>query len=289
MAGRELESFLRRLRRVLSSQGAEGVSDSQLLARFVQHRDEEAFELLVWRHGLMVLNVCRRMVHHEQDAEDAFQATFLALARKAEAIGKRESVGSWLYKFAYRIALRAKSADSSRLLTQVPLPEPSSRVPLNELLDREFSTAIDEEIQRLPEKYRAALVLCHLEGQTIESAARSLACPPATRRHLVRARPGFTAPPPSSEGVRCLGCGRGAEHHRDTFGGAGKFDCGGRHAWHDGESSRCGNHFRLCGRLDERSIPSHVLDPMVHYLRDPYHPEPSRRRRGFSRSSRSGR
>jgi RNA polymerase sigma factor (sigma-70 family) len=189
MAGAQLETFLRRLRRVLGPQGAEGASDAQLLARFVHHRDDEAFELLVWRHGLMVLNVCRRVSRHEHDAEDAFQATFLALARKAGTIGKRESVGSWLYKVAYRVALRVKNTIPMQSLTAEPLPEPLSREPVNQLLDRELSAAIDEEIQRLPEKYRVALVLCHLEGQTIESAARSLHCPPGTvGTWLARAR-----------------------------------------------------------------------------------------------------
>jgi RNA polymerase sigma factor (sigma-70 family) len=189
MAGAQLEMFLRRMRRVLGPQSAEGANDAQLLARFLQHRDEEAFELLVWRHGLMVLNVCRRVLRHEHDAEDAFQATFLALSRKAGTIGKRESVGSWLYKVAYRIALRARNTVSLRSLTEKPLPDPSSREPIRNYLDHEFSTAIDEEIQRLPEKYRVALVLCYLEGQTIESAARSLNCPSGTvGTWLARAR-----------------------------------------------------------------------------------------------------
>lgn len=189
MSNAQLNSFLRHLRRVLRPAAAEGVSDAQLLQRFVQQRDQQAFELLVWRHGLMVLNVCRRVLHHEHDAEDVFQATFLTLARKANTIGKRESLGSWLYKVAYRIALRAKNTIPLRSLSAEPLPDPSNREPIDDLLWREFAAAVDEEIHRLPEKYRAALVLCHLEGQTIESAARGLACPPATvGTWLARAR-----------------------------------------------------------------------------------------------------
>jgi RNA polymerase sigma factor (sigma-70 family) len=180
MEGTQLETFLRRLRRVLGPHGAEKVSDAQLLERYLQHRDEQAFELIVWRHGLMVLNLCRRILRHEQDAEDAFQATFLALGRKAGAIGKRDSVGSWLYKVAYRVALRARNLAPTRSLNEGPLPDPFCREPIKDLLTREISEAIEKEIQRLPEKYRLALVLCHLEGQTIESAARSLDCPPAT-------------------------------------------------------------------------------------------------------------
>ncbi|HTU21702.1 MAG TPA: sigma-70 family RNA polymerase sigma factor [Gemmataceae bacterium] len=189
MSSAQLSSFLRHLRRVLHPAAAEGASDAHLLQRFVQERDQQAFELLIWRHGLMVLNVCRRVLHHEHDAEDAFQATFLALARKADAIGKRESLGSWLYKVAYRIALRARNTIPLRSLREEPLPDPSSREPINDLLWRELAAAVDEEIHRLPEKYRVALVLCHLEGQTIESAARGLACPSATvGTRLARAR-----------------------------------------------------------------------------------------------------
>jgi RNA polymerase sigma factor (sigma-70 family) len=180
MANRQLSMFLRRLRRVVLLSSAGGPSDSELLQRFVQGRDEEAFELLVWRHGAMVLNVCRRVLRREHDAEDAFQATFLTLVRKAGAIGKREAVGSWLYKVAYRIALRARGAASSRSLPEAPLPDPSSTEPIDDLLWREFGAAMDEEIHRLPNRYQAAVVLCHLEGQTIESAARTLDCPSGT-------------------------------------------------------------------------------------------------------------
>src|SRR5438067_13297002 len=83
-------------------------SDAELLGRFIAARDQAAFELLIWRHGGLVLNLCRRMLRHEQDAEDAFQATFLTLARKGHAIGRRETVGSWLYRVAFRVALRVR-------------------------------------------------------------------------------------------------------------------------------------------------------------------------------------
>src|SRR5271168_4363745 len=86
------------------------LTDGQLLARFVAARDEIAFAALVRRHGPMVLGVCRRLLHHTQDAEDAFQATFLVLSRKAASLGKRELVGNWLYGTAYRAALEAKAA-----------------------------------------------------------------------------------------------------------------------------------------------------------------------------------
>src|ERR1700676_2033871 len=96
------------LRRLLGPASAGGLSDEHLLERFVAWRDEAAFEVLVWRHGPLVLGVCRHVLRHQQDAEDAFQAPFLVLVRKASSIGKREAVGSWLYRVAYRVALRAK-------------------------------------------------------------------------------------------------------------------------------------------------------------------------------------
>jgi RNA polymerase sigma factor (sigma-70 family) len=188
MARGQLNTFLRRLRHVVRPR-PDGPSDGQLLERFVQGRDAEAFELLVWRHGAMVMNVGLRVLRRLHDAEDAFQATFLTLARKAGTIGKGESVGSWLYKVAYRIALRSRNTAPTRSLPREPLPDASSAEPIADLLWRELHSVLDEEINQLPDKYRAAFVLCHLEGQTIEAAARSLGCPPATvGTRLARAR-----------------------------------------------------------------------------------------------------
>src|SRR5690348_5613130 len=114
MADEPLRILLRRLRRATDPDGDESPSDAQLLERFITGRDQGAFELLVWRHGTMVLNLCRRLLRHEEDAEDVFQATFLVLARKAGSIGKRQACASWLYKVAYRVALAARSAASRR-------------------------------------------------------------------------------------------------------------------------------------------------------------------------------
>src|SRR5262249_56064660 len=94
--------------------GPERVSDGQLLDRFLNRRDQAAFEVLVWRHGSMVLGVCRRILRDSHEAEDAFQATFLALVRKADTIGRRDSLASWLYRVAYRIALRARASAAKR-------------------------------------------------------------------------------------------------------------------------------------------------------------------------------
>jgi RND family efflux transporter MFP subunit len=175
---RSLGTFLRHLRRGLEANQARGLDDAQLLERFVRDREEAAFEVLVWRHAPMVLGVCRRVLRDEQDAEDAFQATFLALVRKAGSIGRREALGSWLYKVAYRVALRSRGQvwargqrhDVERLGAD-PGPEPGAE---------ELRRVLDEEVGRLPARHRAAFVLCYLEGRTQEAAARQLGCAPGT-------------------------------------------------------------------------------------------------------------
>jgi RNA polymerase sigma factor (sigma-70 family) len=153
--------------------------DGQLLARFVAARDECAFAALVHRHGPMVLGVCRRLLQHEQDAEDAFQATFLVLARRARSVVKRESVGSWLYGVAYRIALQAKVVRARRRarekqVAEMPHPEVRPAEP------QDWLPILDRELARLPEKYRAALVLCDLEGLPRKEAASQLGVPEGT-------------------------------------------------------------------------------------------------------------
>jgi RNA polymerase sigma factor (sigma-70 family) len=189
MASGQFSTLFRHLRRVAHPRAAGDLTDAQLLERFVQGRDEAAFELLVWRHGTMVLNVCLRVLRREHDAEDAFQATFLTLARKAGMIGNRESLGGWLCKVAYRVALRASTAPRLRPLPEGPLPDPAAAEPILGLLWREVRSVLDEEVGRLPARYRAVFVLCHLEGQTTEAAARALGCPPGTvGTRLARAR-----------------------------------------------------------------------------------------------------
>src|SRR5437763_674276 len=114
MANEPLRAVIQHLRRVADLKGPGRLTDAELLERFAIGRDQAAFEVLVWRHGPMVQNLCRRLLRHEHDAEDAFQATFLTLVRKAASITKREAVGSWLYKVAYRIALEANARGSKR-------------------------------------------------------------------------------------------------------------------------------------------------------------------------------
>jgi RNA polymerase sigma factor (sigma-70 family) len=151
-----------------------GPTDGQLLAAFIDHRDDAAFAALVRWHGPMVLGVCRRVVGHVHDAEDAFQATFLVLARRAAVVRPRDRVGSWLHGVAYRTALKARAIAVRRRgrELQVPdMPEPSAARP-----DPwpDLQPILDQELNGLPEYYRLPIVHCDLEGQTIVTAARLL-------------------------------------------------------------------------------------------------------------------
>lgn len=193
MALTSLPSVLEHVQRRLRPSLTRFVTDAQLLERFLRERDEAAFELLMWRHGPMVFGVCRRVLHHTQDAEDAFQATFLTLARKAATIGKRESLSGWLYMVAYRIALRARTRGARRGQKEKPLEElpidPHSCDPADATAWRELRRLLDVELSRIPEKYRTAFILCHLEGKTCEEAAEHLGCPRGTVQSRVgRAR-----------------------------------------------------------------------------------------------------
>src|SRR5262245_14585360 len=152
-------------------------TDAQLLERFVSRREEAAFAALLQRYGALVLSVCRRVLRQEQDAEDAFQATFLVLARKAVSIDKRASVGSWLYGVACRLAAKAKVATARRRARERPLPDLPAAEPVPEGIWRDLRPVLDEEVSRLPDKYRAPFVLCCLQGKTNEEAARQLGCP----------------------------------------------------------------------------------------------------------------
>src|SRR5579884_1635490 len=178
MASHLLLDFIRRLRRARSVAEGDHLSDAQLLQRFAQRRDEAAFEVLVWRHGTMVLNVARRLLRHAADAEDVFQATFLTLARKASAIRRGTSVGSWLYKVAYRLALRSRQTATRRQRYEQPGIESASTPVEND--DAEVSAVLAQEVDRLPERYRAVVVLCYLQGATTEEASRLLGCPRGT-------------------------------------------------------------------------------------------------------------
>jgi RNA polymerase sigma factor (sigma-70 family) len=192
MANESLRVLLRRLGCATAAAGTAALSDAQLLERFVARRDEAAFELLVWRHGTMVLNLCRRLLRHEQDAEDAFQASFLILARKAGSIGKRQACASWLYKVAYRVALAARTRSAERAARERACTDDLPASARTDDLWCDLRPVLDVELSRLPEKYRAAFVLCCLEGRTGAEAAEELRCPKGTvLSRLARAREGL--------------------------------------------------------------------------------------------------
>jgi RNA polymerase sigma factor (sigma-70 family) len=180
---------LRHIRGLRNAGAAHRLSDRQLLERYAARHEEAAFEALLKRHGPMVQGVCRRVLGGAHDAEDAFQATFLVLARQAGAIGRRESVGGWLYRVAYNTALKAKASAAARRRREQRPDERPATDPLADVTGRELLTALDEELQRLPEKYRAALVLCYLEGLTRDEAAGRLGVSESTlKRRLEEGR-----------------------------------------------------------------------------------------------------
>jgi RNA polymerase sigma factor (sigma-70 family) len=155
------------------AQAAADRSDAELLRCFAARREEDAFAALVRRHGPLVLSVCRRLLRQEQDAEDAFQATFLVLARKAASVRRGQSLASWLYGVARHTALRARS-DAARRSPPTKGEPRSQADPPAEAALREVQRVLDEEVSRLPEKYRAPFVLCCLEGYSRAEAARQL-------------------------------------------------------------------------------------------------------------------
>jgi RNA polymerase sigma factor (sigma-70 family) len=179
MAMSALGNFLQNLRRSMLRQDGAGLTDGELLECFINEGDESAFEALVRLHGPMVLGVCRRIVQHEEDAEDAFQATFLVLVHRAASIRPRGMVGNWLYGVAHNTALKAKAMNHRRRLKEKeaavrPRPQvsPADWEQLQALLDA--------ELRGLPDKYRAAIVHCDLESMSIGEASRQLGCPQGT-------------------------------------------------------------------------------------------------------------
>jgi RNA polymerase sigma factor (sigma-70 family) len=186
MATSHLSQTIQGLRRILLHQDGAGMSDRQLLDHFIGHRDEAAFAALVRRHGPVVWGVCCRVIGHYHDAEDAFQATFLVLARKAASIRQPEMLANWLYGVAHRTALKAKATTGKRRVREkqvsdMPEPETKQR---DAWLDLE--PLIDRELASLPDKYRIAIILCDLQGKTGKEAAHQLKIPEGTLSSRLR-------------------------------------------------------------------------------------------------------
>ena len=154
----------------------ESLADSDLLASFVQTNDQAAFESLVWRHAEMVLGVCQRITGDKQWAEDAFQATFLVLARKAKSV-RGTNVAGWLFRVAHRVSLRARRKRSVEVAYPIEPVAPATVCPAERA---ELLAIVDEEVARLPERFRLPVVLCYLGGYSTEDAARQIGCPRGT-------------------------------------------------------------------------------------------------------------
>ena len=187
MATSHLSQTIQAIRTAVLRHDGAGLNDRQLLDHFIRHRDEAAFAALMRRHGPVVWGVCRRLTGHHQDAEDAFQATFLVLARKAASVRQPEMLANWLFGVAHRTALKAKATTGKRRSreTQVSddMPEPVTQQ-RGAWVDLE--PLIDQELAALPDKYRIAIILCDLQGKTGKQAAHQLKVPEGTLSSRLR-------------------------------------------------------------------------------------------------------
>jgi RNA polymerase sigma factor (sigma-70 family) len=189
MATVPLQGTLRYLKGLVAAEQAQALDDRALLEDFLAERSEVAFAALVRRHGPMVLGLCRRLLRNEHDAEDVFQATFLVLACKAAALRRPESLGSWLFGVACRLARKARTCAGRRLRHERRASPRLAADPFDDLAGREAQALLDRELERLPEKYRAPVVLCGLEGLARDEAAHRLGLPlPTLKSRLEEAR-----------------------------------------------------------------------------------------------------
>jgi RNA polymerase sigma factor (sigma-70 family) len=154
-----------------------GLSDGQLLDRLVDRREEAIFEAIERRHGPMVWGVCRRVLRDHHDAQNAYQAAFLVLARKAASVSPREKLGNWLYGVAYQTAMKARATRAKRRAREVQMPDELVAEGVSERQRDDRLSQLDRELSRLPEKYRIPIVLCELEGKTHREAAEQLGWP----------------------------------------------------------------------------------------------------------------
>src|SRR5262249_53958576 len=188
MATTNLSDFFRRLTRGMAAETLGDHSDRQLVERALAGRDESAFQAIVQRHGPMVYRVCWRVSLHLQDAEDAFQATFLVLAQKLRTVRERASLASWLHGVARRVALKAKAQAAGRRRHEHEASRPDAAPP-DDVTWKELRSALDAELGRLPEKWRLPPIPCYLEGRAADEAAGQLGWSNSTlRRRLEEAR-----------------------------------------------------------------------------------------------------
>jgi RNA polymerase sigma factor (sigma-70 family) len=189
MANSPMKAVVTYLRRLAPAADPGEVTDGQLLESFVTHRDDAALAALIQRHGPLVWGVCRRTLSHTQDAEDAFQATWLVLVRRAKSIRQRASVRSWLYGVAYRVAVRARAGKRLREVRERQAPQRPATDPSREVIVQDLRSVLDEEINRLPAREQLPVILCYLEGKTNDEAAHLLGWPRGTiATRLARAR-----------------------------------------------------------------------------------------------------
>lgn len=181
-------AILSHVRRMLEMRQAQRLEDVRLLELFLERRDEEAFAEMVRRHGPLVLGVCRRVLRDPHDADDVFQATFFVFARKADSIRKHASLSSWLYGVAYRLSLKCRAGARRRHEREQPFLD-HERETGDDVSRLERLAVLDEELQRLPERQRAPLLLCYAEGKSQDEAARELGWSRGTlKRRLERGR-----------------------------------------------------------------------------------------------------
>jgi RNA polymerase sigma factor (sigma-70 family) len=179
----------RQLERLFGRGTVSGLSEGQLLARFVRERDESAFEVIVTRHGPMVLGICRRLLDDPRDVEDAFQATFLILVKKAGSLRDRELLANWLYGVAARVARRSRRDRLRRFSRERTGVAEDARARDGDSDSDELRSSLDAEVARLPEKFRVPVILCYFEGLTHDEAAERLRCPVGTvRSRMAKAR-----------------------------------------------------------------------------------------------------
>ena len=180
--------------------------DADLLRAFLASRDSTAFAAIVRRHGPTVLNACRQVLRQESDVEDAFQATFLVLFKSGHRIKSGQSLGSWLFGVAHRVAVNARCRRTkleSRERTNEEPPHPAAEPP--DLSWREASAILHEELNRLPDKLRLPLLLCYLEGKSRDEAAAELGWSAGVVKGCARARPVAASPSPGATGHRAVG------------------------------------------------------------------------------------